>query len=348
MIATKTYLQHSIQSPFGMVMPGRNWTAATASGYGFGFNGKLKDDAMMGNSNVYDFGARIYDARLGRWLGVDVHQAKYPNLSPYNSFNNNPTLLIDPDGKTFYINGNTAQAQQDIKDMIDPFYIDKMVFTDIGGGMMRVDFNWEDGGTLNHDSGAKLLINLTSASENYVYTVSNTYDVLHIYGTGPEINQADVTKDVPPSFLGNGEAFGVQNLSETAYQATKMTEEGKLKGASRSQPVDINGIDIDGQVVVAVNGSWVHPDGTDFSRGEMAFHELWENYERTTNGLPYEYNTYDAYGRSTGAKDETRKGAHDLSVDAQNGTGIYAGQIFIPTKDGIAANSGVGKYIKSE
>jgi len=42
-----------------MVMPGRNWKAGSANGYGFGFNGQLKNDEITTNASIIDFGARI-------------------------------------------------------------------------------------------------------------------------------------------------------------------------------------------------------------------------------------------------------------------------------------------------
>lgn len=50
---------------------------------------------------AYDFGARIYDSRLGRWLSTDPLQAKYPSLSPYNFVNNRPIMYVDFDGRDF-------------------------------------------------------------------------------------------------------------------------------------------------------------------------------------------------------------------------------------------------------
>jgi RHS repeat-associated protein len=73
-------------------------------GYRFSFNGKEKDNETYGEGNAYDFGARIYDPRLGRWLSLDPLQAKYPSLSPYNYCADNPIYFIDPDGKKILIN----------------------------------------------------------------------------------------------------------------------------------------------------------------------------------------------------------------------------------------------------
>ena len=89
----------SSDSPFGMVMPGRNWKAATAEGYGFGFNGKLKDNDIMGATNSYDIGARMYNPRIGRWFSVDTEDGRLPSFSPYNFCINNPLIFKDNDGK---------------------------------------------------------------------------------------------------------------------------------------------------------------------------------------------------------------------------------------------------------
>lgn len=85
-------------SPFGMVMPGRNWKAATANGYGFGFNGKLMDDDISRNGNIYDYGFRIYNPRIGKFLSVDPLTKSYPWYSPYQYAGNKPIMAIDRDG----------------------------------------------------------------------------------------------------------------------------------------------------------------------------------------------------------------------------------------------------------
>ena len=54
----------------GMIMPERSYSTTT-KGYRFGFNGMEKDDEVKGSGNQYDYGFRIYDPRLGRFLSVD-------------------------------------------------------------------------------------------------------------------------------------------------------------------------------------------------------------------------------------------------------------------------------------
>lgn len=87
----------------GMVIPDRNFSYEN---YRFGFNGKLKDDEVKGSGNSYDFGARIYDSRLSKWLSVDPLQQYYPGISPFVFALNTPIQAIDPDGRlVIFVNG---------------------------------------------------------------------------------------------------------------------------------------------------------------------------------------------------------------------------------------------------
>lgn len=78
--------------------------------YLFGFNGKEKDDETYGSGNAYDFGARIYEARLGMWFSIDPLCVKYPSLSPYIFCGNNPILFVDIDGRDWFVNNKTGQV----------------------------------------------------------------------------------------------------------------------------------------------------------------------------------------------------------------------------------------------
>ncbi|WP_207513120.1 RHS repeat-associated core domain-containing protein [Longitalea luteola] len=85
--------------PFGML----SRVALPNSGvpYKFGFNGKMNDNEVKGMGNQQDYGMRIYDARVGRFLSVDPLTKGYPELTPYQFASNSPIAGIDQDGLEF-------------------------------------------------------------------------------------------------------------------------------------------------------------------------------------------------------------------------------------------------------
>jgi RHS repeat-associated protein len=83
---------------FGSIMEGRNYEGDTSLRYRFGFNGKEKDNETYGDGNELDFGARIYDSRLGRFLSMDPLSRKFAHKSPYLALDNNPLSFIDKGG----------------------------------------------------------------------------------------------------------------------------------------------------------------------------------------------------------------------------------------------------------
>jgi RHS repeat-associated protein len=82
-------------SPFGVELDGRT----VSGGYRYGFNGNEKTNEILGEGNSYDFGARMLDSRIGRWMSSDPLQHKSPNFSSYNFVFNNPIIYKDPDGE---------------------------------------------------------------------------------------------------------------------------------------------------------------------------------------------------------------------------------------------------------
>jgi RHS repeat-associated protein len=81
--------------PFGFPMPDRGENLAV---YRFGFNGQEADNEVYGDKASYAFEFRNYDARLGRWWGIDLLWQKYPGLSPYLFCSNNPLNRTDMTG----------------------------------------------------------------------------------------------------------------------------------------------------------------------------------------------------------------------------------------------------------
>ncbi|HZH63781.1 MAG TPA: RHS repeat-associated core domain-containing protein [Flavisolibacter sp.] len=69
-----------------------------ASGYRYGFNGKENDNEVEGEGNQIDYGMRVYDPRLGKFLSVDPLTKDYPFYTPYSYAGNKPVWKTDLDG----------------------------------------------------------------------------------------------------------------------------------------------------------------------------------------------------------------------------------------------------------
>ena len=118
--------------PYGMLMPRRYWPGNDVSNgsYRFGFNGKEKDDEMKGSAgNSYDFGARIYDPRIGGFLSIDPYSKKFAGESNYSYAGNNPIYFIERDGKFRVAGENIAQYKKDYPLIMK--YLETMVEQDI-------------------------------------------------------------------------------------------------------------------------------------------------------------------------------------------------------------------------
>jgi len=76
-------------------MPGRIFNLG---GYRYGFNGKENDSEVKGDGNQQDYGMRVYDPRVGKFLSVDPLTNKFPWYTPYQFSGNNPINYIDLDG----------------------------------------------------------------------------------------------------------------------------------------------------------------------------------------------------------------------------------------------------------
>ncbi len=92
--------------PFGMTMPGRSYEAAGIDGHRYGYGGQERDDEISGDGSNYDYGARIYDSRVARWLSIDPLAKKYPGLTGYNFVANNPNHNVDVGGSDIYVYGS--------------------------------------------------------------------------------------------------------------------------------------------------------------------------------------------------------------------------------------------------
>ncbi|MCH2200025.1 MAG: hypothetical protein MK081_14705 [Flavobacteriales bacterium] len=85
--------------PFGMLMPGRHEALNQLENHRYGFSTKENDNELKGTGNSIDFGARMYDSRIGRWLSADPKEHWYPAYSPYSYAANSPNTIVDNEGE---------------------------------------------------------------------------------------------------------------------------------------------------------------------------------------------------------------------------------------------------------
>ena len=89
-------------------------TFASGTVQPYKYNGKELD--TKAGLNWYDYGARHYDAALGRFTTQDPLAKDYYATSPYGYCLNNPVKFVDPDGKDarISIQGNTITITSNI------------------------------------------------------------------------------------------------------------------------------------------------------------------------------------------------------------------------------------------
>jgi RHS repeat-associated protein len=101
--STSDVLQENHYYAFGLAFEGA-WLQndATARDNAYQYNGKeLNSDFGLGWN---DYGARWYDASVGRWNGIDPLVGKFSSWSPYNYVMGNPIINVDPDGRNVKVN----------------------------------------------------------------------------------------------------------------------------------------------------------------------------------------------------------------------------------------------------
>ena len=83
--------------PFGGLMAD---ISTNSDAQPYKYNGKELD--RMHGLDLYDYGARHYDAAIGRWHSMDEKCEDYYDVSPYVFCKNNPMNNIDPDGRSIW------------------------------------------------------------------------------------------------------------------------------------------------------------------------------------------------------------------------------------------------------
>jgi RHS repeat-associated protein len=126
-ISLNEVLQENHYYPFGMNMEGVWMNDAGSKDSKYLYNGKeMNEDFGL---NWSDYGARWYDAAIGRWNTIDDLAEKSVFHSPYTYAYNNPMVFIDPNGMEnityiYLLSGSrlSATEKKDVIKLINQYY----------------------------------------------------------------------------------------------------------------------------------------------------------------------------------------------------------------------------------
>jgi len=231
--------------PGGSLMPGRKYSS---NSYRFGFNGMEKDDEWRGitgaDYSLSDFG---YDALTNRRKALDPHAVKYPSISPYAAFGNNPLIYIDPDGKDIFIVIKPSSGNTEIKKANHESIVNWMYSSQMGQDMINQYIDNQE---------ANLYISFGDVGENYGYRIRYT---------------KDGEMDKPPHFEIGGNYLYDGDIEEFKYVEINPEKENSfiLLNYEKSKPFDFKkGAKVLGHEIGAhVNG--------DPSKDESGHHDDW-------------------------------------------------------------------------
>jgi RHS repeat-associated protein len=217
---------------FGMALPLRHFVSGEGyrtDSYRYGFQAQEGDDEVKGRGNSYDFGARMYDPRVGRWWSVDPLAGKFHDQTPYDFAGDGAIAFGDKDGKDIYImiwavsGGDVGHAAIAVDNYVD---VQRDVL-DINGNVVGVETIKVPDGTVTYFdfypvAGADLFsknssnktvqgdVNLVGDPQNGQSSVS-VYDIVFEIVEGRQKRPADGVVEIHTDYEADLEIYSALN-----------------------------------------------------------------------------------------------------------------------------------------
>ncbi|MCE2504178.1 MAG: hypothetical protein J4G05_09010 [Chlorobi bacterium] len=222
--------------PFGMAQPDRH---GNTEKYRYGFNGKEMDNEVKENpttgtsgvGNSYDYGARGYDPRSGRWWSVDPLFKKYPSISSYAYVANNPIFYVDPDGRIIKLAaGLTNKQKLQIISNLQKLTNDRLVYKTLKDSTTQIKIvSLAKSGTETKVAGTRLIRRLNSSNKTMTINIgapgSGNYEM--------DVNPAD-------AISGKGSDVNVSfDPTSNPSIATEDPVTGRVSGKSRPNEIGL-------------------------------------------------------------------------------------------------------------
>jgi RHS repeat-associated protein len=264
--------------PFGLTMEARNLSDTT---YRYGFNGKEKDNKGEWGSIAYDYGFRIYDPKIGKFLSIDPLTQSYPWYTPYQYAGNSPIVNIDLDGLEkvstnhyLHMTGMSPKLKKSewyvIDGMVDPRTFSAAAKHNIAKNNPGAYQDIED-----RHNWYKWASNETKSKSNYWFGAARDVTSKTMVGGADEMNLGFMTDEEERVLRGANEFLLQENFKNFGKYALN---EGPVmwKGNDYS---NMSGADLDNQMVVIEMSSlqgYLNTYRDDYIEvnGESAWNEL--------------------------------------------------------------------------
>ncbi|WP_223810846.1 RHS repeat-associated core domain-containing protein [Paenimyroides baculatum] len=216
-IQVSEIIEKSDYYPFGLKQKGNDLPDySTTNKYKYAYGGKELNDEL--GLDLYDFGARNYDAAIGRWLNVDPLAENSRRWTPYNYVYNNPIFFVDPDGIQSW--SFSGQAAQDVFGML----VNQLNASDNDCESCKTEEDWE-----NYYQQARNTASMVGALKTV--TVDNKE---FSYIEDNEVLTSAMTEDGKIIYYLNGERMDLRRYSNRAHAAGAMLGDAALlEGGAR-------------------------------------------------------------------------------------------------------------------